>query len=131
MKTKKMNVTVSWYSKLMYAALIFLFFIHQSLSNIQNTSKTYLINIYNQNGHRIWFMIIRFSTIWYIFDKSIWMLNDTESLKHFQFIYKKQECQLMNTKLGILGGFNTIYNNNAVGDRPMRLYKITMACLKC
>lgn len=126
-----MNVTVSWNSKLMYAALIFVFFIYQTLSNIQNTPKTYLININNQNGHRIWLMIITLSTIWYIFDKSIWMFNDTESLKHFYFIYKKQEYQLLNTKLGILGGSNTIYNYNAVGDRPMRLYKITMACLKC
>lgn len=28
-------------------------FIYQTLSNIQNTPKTYLININNQNGHRI------------------------------------------------------------------------------
>lgn len=60
-------------------------FIYQTLSNIQNTPKTYLININNQNGHRIWFMIITLSTIWYIFDKSIWMFNDPESLKHFKF----------------------------------------------
>lgn len=69
--------------KLMYAALIFVFFIYRTLSNIHNTPKTYLININNQNGHRIWLMIITLSTIWYIFDKSIWMFNDTECLKHF------------------------------------------------
>lgn len=53
-----------------------------------------------------------------------------KKLKHFQFIFKQQECQLLDTKLGILGGSNTVYNNNAVSGQTDKVVYNNYGLLK-